>query len=236
MLKKVDRVSVADAVIEQLVDLIKRGELQPGDRVPGELELASELGVGRTTIREALKALQYMGLIERDHEGTVVSESALQKAFDRVIQVGVLTSQVDWRQLFQARRALEGEICALAAQQMNDDTMARVERLCARMEELGFEDQEAFFDLDMEFHKTLCELAGNFLLTSMWTLIHEMLEYRRAEILTSREIYKQSLENHSKLLEALRKRDPQAARDTIQRSLVISERLIASANERKDGR
>src|SRR5690606_11174737 len=109
MLKKVDRVSVADAVIEQLVDLIKRGELQPGDRVPGELELASELGVGRTTIREALKALQYMGLIERDHEGTVVSESALQKAFDRVIQVGVLTSQVDWRQLFQARRALEGE-------------------------------------------------------------------------------------------------------------------------------
>ena len=236
MLKKVDRVSVADAVIEQLVDLIKRGALKPGDRVPGELDLATQLGVGRTSIREALKALQFMGLIDRDHEGTFINQSALLKAFDRVIQVGVLTSQVDWRQLFQARRALEGEICALAAQQMNDATMANVERLCAQMEEVGYEDLEAFFDLDMAFHKSLCELAGNFLLTSMWTLIHEMLEYRRAEILTSREIFQQSIENHRQLLDALRRRDPQAARDTIQRSLLIIEKLILAANDRKEAR
>ena len=231
MLQRVQKRSVADMIIEQLAELIESGRLQAGDRVPAELELSAQLGVSRSSVREAMKALQFMGLVERSNDGTLVTPDAPIRLLSRSLESERAQAAIDIPHLFEARRILEGGIAALAAGRATEQALAQLEGLCRRMEAPGI-DFESYFSLDMRFHNHICELAGNPVLARLWSVIHELLNVGRPAIRQVREIQHYSNLNHARLLEAFRARDPELAREVVDESLKIIEELLLQELER----
>ena len=87
LLKPMQRVLVSDEIIEQIKNLILKGKLRPGDQLPSETKMASQMKVGRSTIREALKVLIHLGFIERKNKVTVISDRIKEKLSPEYIHV-----------------------------------------------------------------------------------------------------------------------------------------------------
>ncbi|MBI4737488.1 MAG: FadR family transcriptional regulator, partial [candidate division NC10 bacterium] len=122
----VQKIRVSEEIIDQVRDLIVSGRLQPGDRLPAERELARTFRVGRAAVREAIRAMESLGVVEaRPGEGTFVATLAGSPARDPIIATLFQTWSTQ-RKLFEVRRVLEPGLAALAARRA---TAEQVEKL-----------------------------------------------------------------------------------------------------------
>jgi GntR family transcriptional regulator, transcriptional repressor for pyruvate dehydrogenase complex len=130
-IKAIKHHTVTDQVISQLKELILHGSLLPGDKMPSELEMCTAFSVGRTTVREALKVLEAMGFVERSRRGTFVADNGNGvtplSSYDEIIKKARISD------LFEARRALEVEIVALAAQKASEEDLETLEGIISNM-------------------------------------------------------------------------------------------------------
>lgn len=225
---RVDKTTVSDTVIDQFMDLIRTGKLKAGERLPSEHGLVELLGVGRSSVREALKALEALGLVTRRKEGSFVSEDFSMPALTKTLSLGLLAQELEIRHLYHARRMLETHLGELAAANITDEELDDLEALCATME-LTPDDQIAqHVRLDREFHRSIAELAGNPVLTRLWEVAFEVLfEVRQRIPFTSANI-RYSDQRHRVLMAALRDRDPNAVRRTITETLEEGERILVA--------
>lgn len=228
ILSKVRRQTVTDTIIEQVAERIREGSLRAGDVVPNELQLAEQLGVGRSSVREALKALQAVGIVDRGPEGTVVSQNARVAVLHQDLRDSLITRQLDFLHLFEARRILEGEITALAAERLDGEGLAELQRLAADMQALPAHEFDTYFLLDMRFHHVICEAAANPVFAQVWSLIHQLIQNARQDLHQVPGLVELSNDNHVRLLEALAVRDPERARRTVHEALEAVETLILS--------
>ena len=114
-MRRVHRNSLSDEIVEQIIDLISRGVLKPGERLPSEKELCLRFGVGRTTIREALRSMAVMGLLDgRVGEGTFVSGDS-RKYLEKALQRGLLIDRKSVNDLVETRLMLESQTAYGAA-------------------------------------------------------------------------------------------------------------------------
>lgn len=158
--------SVTDGAILKIKSLIVDGELLPGDRLPTQDRLAAQLGLSRSSLREAVSALTLLGVLDaRQGDGTYVTSLRPD------LLVGVIGYAVDLLQdrslleLFEVRRVLEPAATAMAATRITDDELAGVRDCLIRMETLS--DPEEFVAADMEFHDRIVQAAGNATLASL---------------------------------------------------------------------
>jgi GntR family transcriptional repressor for pyruvate dehydrogenase complex len=207
----VKRVALTDAVVEQLHDLIASGELKMGDRLPSESELAFQLDVGRSTIREALRALSAIGLVSRTKRGTFVSEAMSGRLVETLTR-GHLVKQTQLADLLEARQVLEVTVAFLAAQRATEEDiekMASVYRgMLASVDDVG-----TFIKCDTDFHLAVAEAAQNDVLVRMLTVVRELLLEAMAEVFaTDPSIRARAMEFHSRILRAIIAEDPEGAR------------------------
>ncbi len=205
------RNAVAREAIDTIKQLIVRGELEAGQRLPAERELAVQLGVSRPSLREAIRALIALNILESRHgEGTFVSSlepDLLTEPIDFVLQVtdGGLAA------LFEARRVLEAGIAALAAERATDLELAQLDDFVKRGR-TKLEHAEAFIEHDVEFHERLRRYARSPVLSSMLGSVSTLsLESRRRTAQTP-SVRARSLSDHAKMVKTLKARDPEAAR------------------------
>lgn len=231
MFERVDKKTVSNAVIEQVVEMIRSGKLGPGDQLPTEHKLSEVLGVGRSSVREALKALEVLRIIRRDNEGSFVSEEYPLDALSQLLGTDLLLRQLDAKHVYQARRILELELGAIAADNVTGQDLAKLEDLCVRMERTPLGDIDLYVKLDRQFHTRISEVAGNPVLQRMWEIAYSMFLSMRQRAGLSREDFIISNERHRKLVQALAQRDPQAVRSTIEDTLQIGERSLVEAIE-----
>ncbi len=224
---RVDRSSVSDTVIDQIMALISTGALKSGDRLPTEHGLSEQLGVGRSSVREALKALEMLGLVTRRKEGSFVSAEMSMLALTKALYVDMLARELKIRHLYQVRRLLECELGELAATDLEDDDLAELEALCLAMESTPDTDIQRHVKLDRQFHRTLSELAGNPVMTRLWEVTFEVLLEIRQRIPFTPQNIRHSDDRHRVLLDALRERDPAKVRQAIAETLEDGEtRLV----------
>ena len=244
MLKRVRRKSVADSVIEQLMDQIASGAWVEGDRIPAEHELAEMLGVGRTSVREALKAMQVLGLVTRGNEGTYVADVLPLHVLDDRLRLRLSAADLETAHLYEARRVLEGEIARLAAERCVPSDVDELEAVWTQMKDLPLEDLDGYLDLDMTFHTRLCEIAGNPVLTQMWTIAFEAHRARRAQVKRARQLrvsassgrHERPRSTHALLLNALREGHGDDARSVVHEVLSHLEKaMFTSTADRADG-
>jgi DNA-binding FadR family transcriptional regulator len=200
------RAGLVDQVIEQLRDAVRQGEWAIGRRIPTEPELAATLGVGRNTVREAVRALSHSGLLEvRQGDGTYVrATSEVSGAIRRLCGS-------ELREVLQVRRMLEVEGARLAATARTEDELARLRELHdqrdAAQHEARFDD---FVRADAEFHLTVILCAHNALLTELYRGLTEVVTASVAAT-THEELGPAEHIEHRGILNAIADRDPARA-------------------------
>ena len=200
-------------VAEQLTELIRGGRPAPGERLPSERDLAEQFGVSRPTIREAMIALEIAGLVEiRSGSGVYVlppDKSSRPSAVDR--GPGPF-------EILEARRLIEGEACALAAQRVSAEQLARLETLLGEMERENLQE-DMTEKADQEFHCLIAEAAGNSAIAAtinwLWHLRNGSEISTRFHQRVRKEGSRPIVEDHRRILQALEASDPDAARQAM---------------------
>lgn len=201
-----------DRIEEHLTDLILDEGLRPGDRLPSERDLATMLGVGRGSVRQALVALELSGVVEiRSNAGAFVAHDGVSTAYG-MPSAGDEVPPLD---IIAARRAVEGETAALAAGHAPDAALAAVART---IEE--FEAAERRYDLghpaDRGFHIAIAEASGNRalarLVVELWDMQRGRLYRRLEDHFSTAPMRDLAIQDHERIVAALLARDPVAAR------------------------
>lgn len=208
------RTSVSDEIANRLVASILAGRLHFGDKLPAERDLATYFEVGRPSVREALRTLSVVGLIEVRHgEGAFVVDrhaDFVAKAFSWVILLDPATTQ----EVIEARIAIEGSLARLAAQRRDEDKLADLGRHLAEMEAAlagGELDEERFSRADLAFHLTIADASRNMALSRTLTAIRSLLESWIKRALATVETAELAVAQHRAIAAAMEAGDPDAA-------------------------
>jgi DNA-binding FadR family transcriptional regulator len=201
----VKRRGLAEQIIGQLNDLIDAGTFAVGDKLPSEPELMEKFGVGRTTVREAIRVLAHAGRLEvRQGDGTYVraAREGHGELSDRLRSARVI-------EVYEVRRALELEIVRLSAVRREDDDLDRMQVLIDRLTAAADADDGhgAFLDADMELHQLLARSTKNQVLIDVHTTFASALREAVAEVTMLPGVMEACVARHERVLEALRQRD-----------------------------
>lgn len=211
MYQPVGRGKLFEQIVEQIRERIVRGELRAGDRLEPERELAVAFGASRTAVREALKTLAQMGLVEMTPgRGTVVTDNtshAMRSSISLMMRVGRLQS-LDY--LVELREIIEPEIAALAAQRADAEQIAALREAIERMD-VALHQSEAYIAADNTFHRTLALATRNPLILSLVDSIVGLLAEQRKLIFSAPGGPERGQVNHRALLEAIERRDVEGA-------------------------
>jgi DNA-binding FadR family transcriptional regulator len=204
------RKTVSELVVQRILDLVREGSLKAGDKLPPERDLSQSLDVSRPTLREALRALQILGVLEIRHGGgvyvTSLDPAELLSPFDLFVTLDAR----NMAELFDARIQYEPLIARLAAERMDDPGVARLAELVAA-QLAAPEDAEVFHDTDVEFHKSILDASGNLFLSRIGKLLQVLGDQGRQAFQKRRGVRLQSIEDHEAILSAFQARDPDAA-------------------------
>ncbi len=237
----VNRLSVTDTIVERIVEYVRSQHLAPGDRLPGEHELVRILGVSRMSVREALRSLAATGLIEpQPGLGTFVAKPSLLTFLVHGPLPSLLTTLEDVKEFFEARRALEPEMLALAAAKATDYEVELIGSLLREMEETveaGTFDDRPWLD----FHSMLFKASHNRLLIEMATPITAMLELLFPSTVTahgkkvSRAEFGETIAIHRGLFEAVRSGEREKALQAAIDHLELAEAELLVVLDENDG-
>src|SRR5690606_24492374 len=158
--------AVTDEAIEKIKAMIVAGELGPGDRLPPEKELAERLGLSRNSMREAVKALEVIRVLDvRRGDGTYVTSLEPHLLLEAISFVVDMHDDDSMLEVFAVRRMLESQATGLAATLGTDDDIAELQREAERID--ASVDVEALVEHDIRFHREIVRMAGNAYLASL---------------------------------------------------------------------
>ncbi|MFI5805625.1 FadR/GntR family transcriptional regulator [Streptomyces sp. NPDC051561] len=201
-LQAAGRKSLVDTVVEQLRDQLTGGEWSVGDRIPTEHVLAEQLGVGRNTVREAVRVLVHAGLLEsRQGNGTFVRSTADPSAVLRGMQ------HADTLDVLELRVALEAEAARLAAVRRDEDDLRALRAALDALHEQG--DRAA--DADIVFHRGIVEATHNTAYTEVYRFFSAQVHESLVTSLGDHEMPPIDLVAHCALVDAVESGDPDAA-------------------------
>ncbi len=230
----VHREAISDQITERILSLIREHQLRPGDRLPPERELALLMGVSRATVREALRSLAMMNVVQLKHgSGTFVTSLEPQLLVENFALVFSLTDN-SFLQLIEARKVIEPGATALAAQQVTDEEIIQLEDILRRSWTCLHNNPADFAQLDIEFHVKTAEFSRNVLLTRIMQAIAQMsiassqrtageqhdVRIKRVERATRM---------HQGILDAIKARDPELAQQRMFEHLLSVENTLRGA-------
>jgi DNA-binding FadR family transcriptional regulator len=210
--------NVPEAIADRIRRQVSNGVLAPGERLPGNRELAASFGVSMGSVREAISMLSAEGLIEtRAGRGTYVARAAGSAA--RIVEdEGALYERKYVEELIEAREILEMQLVALAAQRASDAQIARLEAILGQMEQ-AVTNPERYSEADVQFHLAMAEASGNRVLSQAMANIRASL---KREMELSAEVgarrhgdLRFSAESHRRVLGAIKSGNAELARSEI---------------------
>lgn len=219
MLNPVKNTKVYEVIMEQIKDIVKKGELKSGDRLPSERELADKLEVSRTSVREALKALTMLGLIESKHgEGNFIRSNFEDSLLEPLSILFLLIGSKN-EDIIELRRILEPEAAALAAENITESELRELKEI---MEELNNSlDGEISAELDKKFHYKIAQASGNHLISTIMFSISSLIE-KYIDSSHIHDMNKQVVKiQHEEIYMALESQDPKRASECVKKHLEL---------------
>lgn len=218
------RNKVHEEVAKQLEDMI-HNRLRPGDKLPAERELAESLGVSRSSVRDAIRKLELMGLVEpRQGTGTVVRDVTTESVITPLANVIARKRQLV-SELLDFRKMLEPPLAARAAIHASPEQIAAMEDILRRHEEKVAGGHPAVKE-DSEFHYTIATASGNTIVLKVLDVVMDMLRETRSRSLQTRGRPEKSLAGHRRILTAIKDRDPEAAEAAMREHISNIEKIV----------
>ncbi len=239
-LKRIKSESVVQQIIDSLVEAMIRKELRPGDQIPTEMELAESLGVGRNSVREAIKILVYFGVLEiRRAEGTYVCEGFTETMIDPIIYGIILDKAGSYEYLMELREIMEAGVMKLAMQNAEEEEIRKLKIQLERMRreiELGPDNVDRVFHEDNEFHSIITAMGHNPLVQKIEAVVRTLTHSMRYETVKTmvesgkgQELY----EAHAKLLQILENKDESGLNENVRNTYFVEEFVQAKEAEEK---
>jgi GntR family transcriptional repressor for pyruvate dehydrogenase complex len=214
---------ISDDAAEQIRERVEEWGLKPGDRLPPERELASRLGVGRTSIREGLRALELSGFVDViPSKGVFLKEDPGGK-LERSLTAWLAADRGGQLELIELRAALEGQAAALAAERATPVELATIERgLPAMRSAIEAADPRAVVSTDAAFHDAIARASRNTLLRRVLGAIGAEIGAQvraQAESGRSGAVGERMLADHAEIAAAMRTQDSSAARAIMEKHI-----------------
>jgi DNA-binding FadR family transcriptional regulator len=227
---------LVDRVVNEIQRVIMSGQLEPGMKLLPERELADELGVSRTVVREAVRILVAKGLLEtKPGVGTLVRKVTSDQIVEPLSLL--LQSQeegISIEHLHQVRRMLEVEIAGLAAMQATEEDIAELEEILSEMESVT-DIPESFAAKDADYHRGLAKSAHNPLLIILLDSIRDLMQQVRLLVTRHPDLRERVMPDHRGILERVVARDPEGARQAMEKHLEharrFQEELLKAENQ-----
>ena len=224
----VPRGTAVSEVVKQLVALLTAGELTPGSRLPPERQLAERLGVGRSAVREALAALEILGIVTvRPGSGTYLRDTT-SELLPTTLSWGLMLNAARTRELIEVRGGLEVQAAAYAAERATD---VDVEKLRGYIETMAasLEDLDAFLQADIRFHLQIALSADNVVLKDLLQSTRSLLRLWVERGLSERDQAEAAYREHLAVFEAIEAHDPESALQAMRDHMATAAERVRSA-------
>jgi DNA-binding FadR family transcriptional regulator len=219
------RETVMDTVARRIESLMRTGELRVGSLLPPEPKLAAMLGVSRSSLREALKGLVFLGLIKaRPGYGTYI-QSTLGRVVSRHFQWMLLLQEIKYLELYELRQILEPAVAALAARRASKDDTDKMEAAIGEMKK-HFHQPEQYMAAEMAFHEGFLQAAKNVATQTMLRMMYDALAEGRRRVLPLISDIEQNYRRHERIFNCILKRDAKGARNAVLNDLRYAEALL----------
>lgn len=219
------KVTLIDSVMEQLLAFIRDGHLKPGDSLPSERDLMESLQVGRSSVREALRSLATMHVIEiRPGRGAFVRQPETEDLLPAET-LRVLLDRDAMIEIVEARTLLEGEMAKMAAERATEDDLRRIARILDEMERQTADTEQSLV-LNAEFHLAIAQAAHNNVLLKMLQSVRDYLEDRLRELSQEPDGMKKSLSDHRHIYACIQSGDGKCAADAMREHLSTVRRQV----------
>jgi len=231
---KIQRKRFTDQIIENLIAMIASGELKPGDKLPPEPQLMEQFGVGRSSIREAIGALELIGVLTvRPGHGTHVTDST-DKVQSKSIGLSLITiGHEKIRELVEARVELEQDIVRLAAERATEEDIADIK---AQQKKLisAAKSGPKLIAADLGFHSALAKASHNSVLMRFLSELRQPMRHWMEQKAKYDWGYDQVVEEHEAILSAIEAHDPETAQSAMRVHVEMSgEKLVSAILETK---
>jgi GntR family transcriptional repressor for pyruvate dehydrogenase complex len=216
---------VTAKLVSNIKQMISKGTILPGSKFPPERELAKEFGVNRTSLRQALKVLEIMGVItQRVGDGTYLSASA-ESILQEPVEFLILLDDLSHHELFETRLIVEPELAARAAERATTEDLAALRHAIMAMERSS--DNRARLDADMEFHACIFRASGNRICHLLFAVIHRTILTSMTQ-LSKRVSVERPLTFHKRIYAAIRDRNADEARRTMHEHISDAQALLTT--------
>lgn len=214
----IDRVSVAEQVARNLLDLIRSGSVRPGQQLPTERELAATLQVSRPSVREAVRGLQILGVVKARQGGGLFVTSLQAAEILAPLQMLITLTEENFEALHESRVVVEGAVGRLLAQKISVPTIVRLRKMVEIQHGL-VDNAVAFRVSDMEFHRTLGAALENPFLDRIAESLYVLgIGYRKIAWETPA-VLSRSVKDHENIIAALETRNPEVIADAMVRHM-----------------
>jgi GntR family transcriptional repressor for pyruvate dehydrogenase complex len=232
-LTPIARTTLTADIFRELVSHVISGAWKPGEKIPPERLLGEKLGVGRASLREALKALEIIGMIEtRVGDGTYVCDRS--EFLSRPLLWAITSSsESEIHELVEARTSLETQLSELAAERATSEDLRQIGIYLDQMER-NVADNEAFRQADIAFHLAIAEAAHNRIFVNALLLIRNLLQQWIGSTLQVEGVAEKALHQHRAIFVAIAKKNPSAARTAMQQHLADMARLFEETKSKRD--
>ena len=221
MFSPIKNTKVYEQVMDQIKEMIDNGVLKKGDKLPSERDLVEELQVSRASIREALRALEVIGLIEcRQGEGNFIKSSFQDNLFEP-LSIMYMLEGTNPGDILELRKIMEVEAAGLAAKRITEEQLAELKEIMERFE--NCKDEELNAMIDKELHYKIAECSGNVLiyniLRTVSLLVDDFIKDARRLIIADQEKKKMLLLQHKDIYLAVEMHSSVAARKAMRQHL-----------------
>jgi GntR family transcriptional repressor for pyruvate dehydrogenase complex len=210
LVQPVRRDRLYQSIVTQIEGLLERGELRPGDQLPAERQLAEQFQVSRASVREALRSLELLGVVETRAGGGTFVRAASSDAVTRPL-TSLISRGHGLEQVIEVRGLIEPAIAARAAERIGADELAEL-RATLAAQQARVAAGEPYAEEDTRFHEIIGHASRNELLVTMLAVVWDVLRASREQWLQTNARAHASLDAHRQILRALEAHDPEAAR------------------------
>ncbi len=232
MFKPIKSKKIYEVVIEEIQQQIISGSLNRGDKLPTERDLAEQLNVSRTSVREAMRALEVLGIIQVKQGGGNFIKDRFDDALVEPLSMMFMLNESHPREIVDLRKIIEVESAYRAAERITDEEIEELRDIIDQLRiQTKLKNEAMSVRFDKAFHYSICRIANNFLfsniLNMLSNLMDTLIEDARGIILLKEENQEVLIEQHEKIFHALERKDPKAAAHAMREhiTLIINEYL-----------
>ena len=228
-LKVVEKKRAYESIVQQVLDLIENGKLKQGDQLPSERELTEIFKVSRTTVREAIRTLESMKLLQSRQGNRTYVLASSEEELIQPLAAALFNAKDDIRDIFSVRKIIEPHVAELAAENATAQEIEEMEEVLRRQAEC-IERNENIIETDSAFHNLMAGAAKNRVVERLMVALVDFLKQSRENYLLDDERGKmrpeRSLKGHRQVLAAIKKGDSGAAKDAMLHHLEDIEKII----------